>query len=127
MSGGDGGERGAKALPSPGLELRHYAPRAQLVLVYGATGDAGGGGGMLRAEVGVMLPDDWTRGVRRCVFRWGPWRDAEVLARLLYFGLRMLDERGVKVIVCPVPEMGGLGEAIRDRLRKRLEKVLAAG
>jgi len=30
----------------------------------------------------------------------------------------MLDEREVKVIVCPVPEMGGLGEAIRDRLEK---------
>jgi L-threonylcarbamoyladenylate synthase len=30
----------------------------------------------------------------------------------------MLDERGVTVIVCPVPEMGGLGEAVRDRIEK---------
>ena len=44
--------------------------------------------------------------------------DEEILARLLYFGLRNLDERGAKVIVCPVPEMGGLGEALRDRLEK---------
>jgi L-threonylcarbamoyladenylate synthase len=64
------------------------------------------------------LPDDWDRGAAQAVFRWGPWGDAEILARLLYFGLRMLDERGVKSIVCPLPEMGGLGLALRDRLEK---------
>jgi len=52
------------------------------------------------------------------VFRWGAWDDAETLARLLFAGLRVLDGRGVKAIVCPVPEMGGLGEAVRDRLEK---------
>jgi L-threonylcarbamoyladenylate synthase len=65
-----------------------------------------------------MLPDDWDRGAAELLFRWGPWGDAELLARLLYFGLRNLDERGAKVIVCPVPTMGGLGEALRDRLEK---------
>ena len=29
-----------------------------------------------------------------------------------------VSSRGVKVIVCPVPQMGGLGEALRDRLEK---------
>jgi L-threonylcarbamoyladenylate synthase len=65
-----------------------------------------------------MLPDDWSGGGAKILFRWGPWGDAEILARLLYFGLRNLDERGAKVIVCPVPMMGGLGEALRDRLEK---------
>jgi L-threonylcarbamoyladenylate synthase len=65
-----------------------------------------------------MLPDDWERGAAEILFRWGPWGDAEILARLLYFGLRNLDERGAKVIVCPVPAMDGLGEALRDRLEK---------
>jgi len=108
-----------EALPSPGMGMRHYAPQARLVLVKGQ-------GEMLEeiarhpgAEVGVMLPDDWEHGGAKVLFRWGPWRDAEVLARLLYFGLRNLDERGAKVIVCPVPAMhGGLGEALRDRLEK---------
>jgi len=36
----------------------------------------------------------------------------------LFAGLRELDEAGVDAIVCPVPEMGGIGAAIRDRLRK---------
>jgi len=65
-----------------------------------------------------MLPDDWNGGAAKILFRWGPWGDAEILARLLYFGLRNLDERGARVIVCPVPQMGGLGEALRDRLEK---------
>ena len=69
-------------------------------------------------EVGVMLPDGWDAGVAGAVLRWGPWDDAETMARLLFAGLRMLDARGVKMIVCPVPEMGGLGEALRDRLEK---------
>jgi L-threonylcarbamoyladenylate synthase len=112
------GAAAPEALPSPGMGMRHYAPRARLVLVEGqkelleeiARHDG--------AEVGVMLPDDWQFGAAAVQFRWGPWKNAEILARLLYFGLRMLDSRGVKVIVCPVPEMGGLGEALRDRLKK---------
>ena len=107
-----------EALPSPGMGMRHYAPRARLVLVEGqrelleeiARHDG--------AEVGVMLPDGWEFGAAAVAFRWGPWEDAEILARLLYLGLRMLDDRGVQVIVCPVPQMGGLGEAVRDRLEK---------
>lgn len=117
----EAGVSGAKpeALPSPGMGMRHYAPRARVVLVAGQPELLEEVGGHSPAEVGVMLPDDWQKGAAEAAFRWGPWEDAEVLARLLYFGLRLLDERGVKVIVCPVPQMGGaLGEALRDRLEK---------
>jgi L-threonylcarbamoyladenylate synthase len=113
-----GGSGAVESLPSPGMGMRHYAPRARLVLVDGQKE-------MLEEiarhdgpEVGVMLPDGWQFGAATVQFRWGPWESAEVLARLLYFGLRMLDSRGVKVIVCPVPAMDGLGEALRDRLEK---------
>jgi L-threonylcarbamoyladenylate synthase len=107
-----------EALASPGMGMRHYAPRAKLMLVDGqkelleAIGQVGG------ADVGVMLPDGWQPGEAAVQFRWGPWQDADMLARLLYFGLRLLDSRGVKAIVCPVPDIGGLGEALRDRLEK---------
>jgi L-threonylcarbamoyladenylate synthase len=108
-----------EALPSPGMGMRHYAPQARLVLVKGQAEMLEEIARHPGAEVGVMLPDDWEHGGAKVLFRWGPWRDAEVLARLLYFGLRNLDERGAKVIVCPVPAMhGGLGEALRDRLEK---------
>jgi L-threonylcarbamoyladenylate synthase len=107
-----------EALPSPGMGMRHYAPRARVVLVKGQQEMLEEIAKHPGAEVGVMLPDDWDRGAAQVLFRWGPWGDAEILARLLYFGLRNLDERGAKVIVCPVPQMGGLGEALRDRLEK---------
>ncbi len=117
---GGAAERSApEALPSPGMGMRHYAPRARMILVDGQEELTEQVGRYAGAAVGVMLPDSWNPGAAGAVFRWGPWDDAETLARLLFFGLRMLDERGVEVIVCPVPKMaGGLGEALRDRLDK---------
>jgi L-threonylcarbamoyladenylate synthase len=113
------GAAAPEALPSPGMGMRHYAPRARLVLVESQQQMLEEIAKYPAAEVGVMQPDDWDGGAAEILFRWGPWGDAETLARLLYFGLRNLDERGAKVIVCPVPAMsGGLGEALRDRLEK---------
>jgi L-threonylcarbamoyladenylate synthase len=118
LAGGVDGLAAAEAMASPGMEMRHYAPRARLVLVEGQEEMLREIANFSAAEVGVMLPDGWNAGAAGAVFRWGPWRDAETLARLLFAGLRMLDGRGVKVIVCPAPQMGGLGEALRDRLEK---------
>jgi len=105
-------------LASPGMGMRHYAPRARLLLVEGQEEMLREVANFSGAEVGVMLPDGWDAGGAGVVFRWGAWDDAETLARLLFAGLRMLDGRGVKVIVCPMPTMDGLGEALRDRLEK---------
>ena len=114
-----------ESLPSPGVGMRHYAPRARLVLVSQSKGaveqalipviDALS---ETVVKIGVMLPDGWDASDAAFVYRWGPWDDGETLARRLFAGLRELDEAGASVIVCPVPEMGGIGEAIRDRLRK---------
>lgn len=107
-----------EGLASPGMGMRHYAPRARMILVDGQAEMLQQIANYPGADVGVMLPDEWCFGHAAVQFRWGRWDDAETLARLLYFGLRMLDARGVKVIVCPVPQMAGLGEALRDRLEK---------
>ena len=122
------GVRAPESLPSPGVGIRHYAPRARLVLASGISRSQG----LIEqalipvieevleagAKIGVMLPDGWDASCAAFVYRWGPWGDGEALARRLFAGLRELDEAGASVIVCPVPEMGGIGEAIRDRLRK---------
>ncbi|QNI35381.1 L-threonylcarbamoyladenylate synthase [Edaphobacter albus] len=111
--------RTPESLPSPGVGIRHYAPRARLVLVQAEGLDvavervAEGG-----ARAGVMLPDGYVVSSASAIYPWGAWSDGETLARRLFAGLRELDEAGVEVIVCPVPEMSGIGEAIRDRLRK---------
>lgn len=108
-----------ESLPSPGVGIRHYAPRARLMLVQTdeleVTVKQVAEGGEI---AGVMLPDGWRAPWASAIYRWGAWTDGEVLARRLFAGLRELDEAGVGVIVCPLPSMGGIGEAIRDRLRK---------
>jgi L-threonylcarbamoyladenylate synthase len=106
------------ALPSPGMGIRHYAPQGRLVLVRDQREMAEALAKHATDDVGVFLPDDWQPGAVRIVFRWGPWGEPETLARLLFTGLRLMDERGVKVIVCPVPDGAGLAEAVRDRLEK---------
>lgn len=108
------------SLPSPGVGIRHYAPRARLVLVESEAElrekvfELMGSG----EQVGVMLPDGWGAGRQVREFPWGPWDDPAALARRLFAGLRELDEAGVGVIVCPMPAAGGLGDALRDRLAK---------
>jgi L-threonylcarbamoyladenylate synthase len=114
--------------PSPGIGLRHYAPRARLVLVDGEgedqleafsqaarTAEAG------KATLGLMLPDFFQLSVvgrTAKVYRWGAWSDDEQLAQRLFAGLRYLDLAGCTVIVCPLPAAKGIGVAIRDRLQK---------
>ncbi len=119
-----------EALPSPGVGIRHYAPRARLILVGAplarllerlietATGFPG-------ERVGVMLPEElnssgsgsvFPAGV--AVFPWGRWSAPEELAHSLFAGLRALDARQCTVILCPEPRADGIGAAIRDRLHK---------
>jgi L-threonylcarbamoyladenylate synthase len=113
-----------EALPSPGVGLRHYAPRARLVLVKGtldgmaerldaAARESSG------ERVGVMLPAEVSlRNSGAAVFPWGRWSAPEELAHNLYTGLRDLDAQGCAVILCPLPVETGIGAALRDRLRK---------
>jgi len=109
-----------ESLPSPGVGMRHYAPRARLVLVRDEeelqerVGKSLG----LQERVGVMLPTGWASLAGAVVFSWAGWKDGEGLARGVFAGLRELDAAGVAVIVCPLPMMGGVGMALRDRLEK---------
>ena len=118
-----------EALPSPGVGLRHYAPRARLILVEGALQDlparlSDATGRNANDRLGVMLPAELahTRSEAplraAATFDWGHWNAPEELAERLYAGLRALDDAGCTVILCPVPEGDGVGVAVRDRLRK---------
>jgi len=115
-------EEPREALPSPGVGLRHYAPRAKLVLFdpeEGASDVKGDSVGLMRAE---GLPD-LAGGRYAAVYPWGRWEHPEELAQRLFGGLRYLDGMGCDVILCPVPQGGGIAEAIRDRLRKAAWKA----
>jgi len=108
------------SMPSPGVGIRHYAPRAKLILVDGAAELSAKAEELSRAgeRVGVMLPQGWTATAATEAFPWGEWEDRQALAQRLFAGLRDLDARGVTAILCPRPEAGGVGLAIRDRLEK---------
>ncbi len=104
---------------SPGLGLKHYSPRARLIL-----SDVDN---LLRLAaqlqragetVGIMSPSAVVTQLPYLIYEWGDLADQEELARRLFRGLRELDEAGATVIVCPLPEAEGLGVAIRDRLLK---------
>lgn len=116
----------AEALPSPGVGLRHYAPKAKLVLVEAPL--AGLPAALVAAArkepgkrlgfmlpAGVALPNELQSSP---VFAWGRWAVPEEMAQALYAGLRALDAQGCAVIFCPLPPAEGIGAAIRDRLRK---------
>jgi L-threonylcarbamoyladenylate synthase len=109
----------AAALPSPGVGIRHYAPRARLVLVEGSAADLETEARRFAEKrLGIMLPGGWSAPRGAAVYEWGRWDAPEELAAGLYAGLRALDREGCEVIVCPVPSGEGIGAAIRDRLRK---------
>jgi L-threonylcarbamoyladenylate synthase len=109
-----------ESLPSPGVGIRHYAPRARLLLVtteaelQAAINQQANAG----EKVGVMLPKDWAVSSTAEIFPWAPLNDEPALAQRLFAGLRDLDARNVSTIICPLPAATGLGLAIRDRLQK---------
>jgi L-threonylcarbamoyladenylate synthase len=113
-----------EALPSPGVGLRHYAPKARLLLVEGELAGLGerlavAVRGLTEERVGVMLPAEVTAPAgAAAVFPWGRWSVPEQMAQTLYAGLRRLDGEGCSVILCPLPTAEGIGLAIRDRLLK---------
>jgi L-threonylcarbamoyladenylate synthase len=112
------------AMPSPGVGVRHYAPRARLVLVDAAVGELAARLSEAAIHfqderVGALVPRDVEWRLRSVVMQpWGRWAAPEELASELYAGLRALDAQGCTVILCPLPAAGGIGDALRDRLRK---------
>jgi L-threonylcarbamoyladenylate synthase len=107
---------------SPGLGLKHYSPRARLLLLENADPEKLTSlAAKLQAAgetVGMMLPSAFPREGSYLIFEWGDLEDQEKLARRLFAGLRELDAAGASVIICPLPGDHGLGVAIRDRLLK---------
>jgi L-threonylcarbamoyladenylate synthase len=114
---------GARA---PGMLASHYAPRAEVVLVEpgddvaeGVTREvvrAGRDGrriAVLAPEVVVDLPGE--------VIELEPAGPPEDFARVLYDRLRQADRLEVDVLVVVLPPRGGLGDTVRDRLRRAAE------
>lgn len=124
-------EVSAAGMPSPGIDLRHYAPRAQLQLVEHGPGQTQALVDLAREQrssggaTGMLLPGDFLSADQQAELppglilqAWGSWQQPDEQARLLFAGLRALDAAGVARILCPLPANTGIGAAICDRLRK---------
>jgi L-threonylcarbamoyladenylate synthase len=119
-----------ESLPSPGVGIRHYAPRARLILIdppaNGSEDDLvhclmeqNSASLAANHRTGLMLPDGWAILPATYSYPWGPWDDLPTLAARLFAGLRTLDDLAVDTILCPLPPPNnGLAEALRDRLQK---------
>ncbi len=111
------GEADAAAPKSPGMALRHYAPRAPLRLDAGAA----------RAGEALLAFGPEAPSAGGMVLNLSPEGDLAEAAANFFAMLRALDRPGVAAIaVMPIPE-DGLGAAINDRLRRAAEGPVAGG
>jgi L-threonylcarbamoyladenylate synthase len=116
-------ERAAEdeARPSPGMEARHYAPRAPLTLAATCAeatalaerlASAGARAGLMILDVRAAIPAD-----ARLLTRHLP-RDPAEYARVLYGTLHELDDAGVDAIVVQSVPGDEAWWAVADRLRR---------
>ena len=118
-----------EAAPAPGTLLKHYSPRAQLLLFQGS--DDAAVYAAMRAEiegnrrVGLMLSDADAAAFADLdvkIERLG--RNAEQAALRLFAAMRALDGAGVGLILARAPDKQGLGLALWDRLLRAAEGSL---
>lgn len=112
--------------PAPGMLPKHYAPRAEMVVLIGPGEWARARLRELAARalqeghrVGVLIPEEDRAAVADlpvAVATLGSERDLEGIARRLYPAMRELDAQGLDLILARDFGTQGLGLAIRDRL-----------
>ena len=109
------------AVPSPGSLLKHYSPRASVILFRGDEDDVVWAAMKKftdkRDNIGVMaLEEDVARFADLDVIVESLGADLDEAALRLFSALRSLDKRGVKWILARAPKPVGMGLAISDRL-----------
>lgn len=109
------------AAASPGMKYKHYAPRAQVVIVRGNPERyAAYVNGQARAASGkkvfaLCFEEDRPRLQVPCV-AYGRRGDSSSQARELFDALRRLDEEGADVAYAACPGQSGVGLAVYNRL-----------
>lgn len=108
---------------APGQLLRHYAPSAPLTVF-----DGPGALAALRqtaqanpAAVIIAFAEDDLAGLPNPVIRWASQHHPAALAHTLFTVLRQAETLAPPAILAHMPPPAGLGEALRDRLRRAAE------
>ena len=119
-------DKSQEAPKAPGMKYRHYAPKADLMVVEGTLSGAVKAIRQLafaserRGEkVGIISTSDsadsYTHGIVKIL---GSRKNEETLARNLYKVLREFDEENVDVIFSEMFGLSGIGTALMNRLLK---------
>lgn len=123
-------DQAAGQAAGPGMLLKHYSPRAQVLLFVGplervlAAMRARAEQEAALRRVGVLAPDEELglfAGLPVELAALGPRADLAAVAAHLFAGLRALDQRGVDLILVRGMGQQGLGLAIWDRLLRATE------
>ena len=122
---------------SPGMKYRHYAPKAEVILVEMDRYDdverlADKVMELIKwfgksYKVGVLASEETFKYYRTYnipIFTLGSRRNLYSIAKNLFKGLRELDYEGVDVIIAEGFEDRGLGLTIMNRLRKAASKIV---
>lgn len=97
---------------SPGLKYKHYAPRAQVVIV----DDVNAAIAMQDAAfIGLHLPQAAFQHIQHCA-------NVNEYAQKLFQFFRDCDASGVRVIYCEVVSETGLGLALMDRIKRAAQR-----
>ena len=115
-----------ETIRSPGMKHKHYAPKAQVIVVEGAVWAVMATIKSLIAaywlqdkQVGVLATDETAWAYEAdAVKSLGSRRDVDAMAVNLFKLLREFDEENVDVIIAESVPTEGLGLAIMNRLRK---------
>ncbi len=119
-------EDSGQAPKAPGMKYRHYAPKAQLMIVEGETGEVVKAIKQIAYEqtrlgyrVGIIATNEtvnsYTAGVVKNI---GTRSNEHSIAKNLYKVLREFDEEDVSYIYSEVFDEAGIGNAIMNRLEK---------
>ena len=124
-------EHDSVAPASPGMMLKHYSPRAELLLFAGTPERARARmrqvalAAIQRGErVGVMLPNEEIGAfddLALMIIPLGPRDDMSQIGRRIFASMRELDRQGVERILVRGVERTGIGLAIWDRLVRAAE------
>ena len=119
-----------ESAPAPGMLLKHYSPRAKLMVLMGASGrrleqalrdtaqQALGRG----ERLGLLLPDFSLKALEHVqAERFALGVDIPSVASKLFRGMRVLDRSGVSTILTHGFPNDGLGRALNDRLFRAAE------
>lgn len=111
---------------APGMKYRHYAPRAELIVIEGRPSAVSERLRSMAAEavlqgrkVGVMVSEELSHGFDNAeVICLGRRNNEEEIAKHLFDALRQFDEMQVDIIFAEAFSQEGIGQAVMNRMLK---------